>query len=132
MAIEENKKRCKGLRTSKSRTNVSTENNHSTHEKLKKITHEKLKKIVNPNPTRGQSKKFWFEIGLDLKIDRDPIPDRRDDDYNRDDLNTVANFENMNSSYVRLLQIKTPKTPSPTIWKSKNVEKFSKDTTVQR
>ena len=37
MAIEENKKRCKGLRTSKSRTNVSTENNHSTHEKLKKI-----------------------------------------------------------------------------------------------
>ena len=41
MAIEENKKRCKGLRTSKSRTNVSTENNHTTH--------EKLKKIVNPN-----------------------------------------------------------------------------------
>ena len=30
MAIEENKKRCIGLRTSKSRTNVSTENNHTT------------------------------------------------------------------------------------------------------
>ena len=47
MAIEENKKRCKGLRTSKSRTNVSTVS-----------THEKLKKIVNPDPTRGQSKNF--------------------------------------------------------------------------
>ena len=50
IAIEENRKRCKGLRTSKSRTNVSTENNHSIH--------EKLKKIVKPNPTRGQSKNF--------------------------------------------------------------------------
>ena len=48
MAIEANRKRCKGLRTSKSRTNVSTENNHTTHEKLKKIV----------NPTRGQSKNF--------------------------------------------------------------------------
>ena len=51
MAIEENKKRCKGLRTSKSRTNVSTENNHTTLH----YTHEKLKKIVNPTQPNPRS-----------------------------------------------------------------------------
>ena len=56
IAIEENKKRCKGLRTSKSRTNVSTENNHSTH--------EKLKKIVNPTQPAVRVKNF----DSDLKI----------------------------------------------------------------
>ena len=56
MAIEENKKRCIGLRTSKSRTNVSTENNHSTH--------EKLKKIVNPTQPAVRVKNF----DSDLKI----------------------------------------------------------------
>ena len=107
MAIEENKKRCKGLRTSKSRTNVSTENNHTTHEKLKKIVNR-----TQPAVLSGQSKKIWFEIGLDLKID---LSKRWDDDYNRDDLNSELNFENMNSSYVRLLRIKTPSRLSPTI-----------------
>ena len=56
MAIEANRKRCKGLRTSKSRTNVSTENNHSTH--------EKLKKIVNPTQPAVRVKNF----DSDLKI----------------------------------------------------------------
>ena len=56
IAIEENKKRWKGLRTSKSRTNVSTENNYTTH--------EKLKKIVNPTQPAVRVKNF----DSDLKI----------------------------------------------------------------
>ena len=59
MAIEANRKRCEGLRTSKSRTNVSTENNHSTH--------EKLKKIVNPTQPAVRVKNFDSDIKIAIE-----------------------------------------------------------------
>ena len=42
-----------------------------------------------------------------------------------------AKISSTNRSYVRVLLTKTPKTLSPTIGESKNVEKSSKDTSVR-